>query len=265
MPLTARQIEFWEANSYLSLEGLFAGIATELSTWVDEVASWTEGSGRWLTFHEMHHPENLSRIENFLPDHADLDSVLRGPELIGIIGELMDEPALIYKDRINFKYPRGGAHAAHQDGVAYESGGKKHFSIHSAPFVSALISIDHATIGNGCLQVAADWPTTYSRILPLECPYPEFPNFSKITAAEEDALTWIPLETSPGDVILFTERLPHRSSENDSTKSRRILYGVYNPASAGDMREQYYNEKRLAPNDPRYMIGNPHAPSVPRS
>jgi len=52
--------------------------------------------------------------------------------------------------------------------------------------------------------------------------------------------------------------LPHRSQKNNSNKTRRILYGVYNPLSEGDKRESYFSRRKLNLNDPQYMIGNPH-------
>jgi ectoine hydroxylase-related dioxygenase (phytanoyl-CoA dioxygenase family) len=67
------------------------------------------------------------------------------------------------------------------------------------------------------------------------------------------------IETKPGDVIIFTERLPHRSTLNQTNESRRIIYGVYNPAIEGDKRAKYYDDKRQNINDARYLVGNPHA------
>lgn len=94
----------------------------------------------------------------------------------------------------------------------------------------------------------------------MEAPITDKPYYVKMAQIVEDSLDWIKIPTMPGDMIVFTERLPHRSAPNTSDKSRTILYGVYNPASKGDFREKYYADKRANPNDPRYMVGNPHAP-----
>lgn len=42
--------------------------------------------------------------------------------MTAVVSSLMGEKAVLYKDPINFKLLGGGAHAAHQDGVACESG-----------------------------------------------------------------------------------------------------------------------------------------------
>lgn len=135
------------------------------------------------------------------------------------------------------------------------------FKDDTAPYISILIGIDPATVENGCFEVAENWPVDNLDILPMESPYPDNPNFSKIAQKYENEIDWKQLETSPGDVILFTERLPHRSKTNRSSKSRRILYGVYNPVSEGDNRQKYFDDKRKNINDARYMVGNPHAPT----
>jgi len=210
----------------------------------------------------MDGPSQLSRIENLVPYHSGLAQVLQSGPLVEVISDLMGERAVLYKDRINFKLPGGGAHAAHQDGVAYESGNLATFRPDVTPYVSVLISVDRATLENACLQLVPNWPLIKLEILRMERPFPEHPTFSKIAQSVEDRLEWLPIETDPGDVLLFTERLPHRSTANRSAKPRRILYGVYNPISEGDRREQYFEEKRHNINDARYMVGNPHAPTL---
>ncbi len=261
MKLTIEQKKFWEQHSYIVFKGLFADKVQDISKWIGEISSWPEDMSKWLSFYEMNDPTKLSRIENFIPYHPHLASIINGEEVLSIVEELMLEKPVLYKERINFKPPRGGAHAAHQDGVAYESGALGQFDQDIVPYISVLISVDAATKSNGCFEVVEPWDIQNMNILPMEKPYAHAPNFSKIAQSVEDDLNWIQLETQPGDVIFFTERLPHRSKPNNSKKSRRILYGVYNPVKEGDKREKYYADKRSNINDARYMVGNPHAPS----
>lgn len=259
--LSTDQLKFWKENSYLVFKGLLADQIGEVSGWVDEILQWPEDMSKWMTFYEMNDPEKVSRVENFVPYHKGVGSTLLNEELRGTVSQLMGEEAILYKDRINFKPSGGGAHSAHQDGVAYESGALAEFDKETSPYISILVGIDGADSHNGCFEVVSNWPLSNYSILPMENPDPEHPNFSKITQKAEDSLDWIQIDTDPGDVILFTERLPHRSGTNNSNDRRRILYGVFNPISEGDKREKYYEDKRKNLNDARYMIGNPHAPS----
>ena len=70
----------------------------------------------------MHHREQtslgdvqLSRTENFVPFHADMRRLLTEGTLIEAVGQLMGQPAVLYKEKINYKHPGGGGYAAHQD------------------------------------------------------------------------------------------------------------------------------------------------------
>ena len=236
-----------------------------MAGWLDEIAQWPVDLTRWLTFFEYRSPSTLSRIENVVPFHQGIKSVLEDPALVEILGELMGEPALLYKDRVNFKPPSGGPHEAHQDGVAFEVGQRSQFGSADAQYLSVLIAVDLATVGNGCLEIAVGWPLDRIEILPMEFPDQARPNYSTMSQESEDQLNWRPIEAEPGDVLIFTERLPHRSRGNTSTSSRRILYGVYSPSSEGDRRSQYFDEKRRNINHARYMIGNPHAAIEPMS
>ena len=256
---TQQQIRFWKENSYLLLPGFCSDRRNQLSQWVGEIGSWPKDSFQWMSFYERDNISQLSRIENFIQYHPKIADVIIGDMTIDLISRLMGEPALLYKERINFKYPGGGAHEAHQDGVAYEKGGGQQFDPHVVPYISILISVDHATPENGCLEVVPNWNLDRLDILPMEAPISYMPQYTKIAQDVEDALEWIKIPTEPGDVILFTERLPHRSAANASRQTRRVVYGVYNPQSEGDLRDAYYQRKRENLDDPRYLVGNPHA------
>jgi hypothetical protein len=64
-----------------------------------------------------------------------------------------------------------------------------------------------------------------------------------ITAEAEAAMQFLPVQCSPGDVLLFSGYLPHRSGPNRTDKSRRAMFITYNPSSDGTFHEQYYAAK----------------------
>ena len=51
------------------------------------------------------------------------------------------------------------------------------------------------------------------------------------------------MPVEPGDAVLFTSFLPHRSGPNRSVTPRRLIYAVYNAAAEGDLRADYYRQK----------------------
>ena len=218
----------WKDNNYLKISGLFSDEeVAALQGWVKDIEGWKPTHDKW-----MHHFEatpdgtRLSRSENFVPYHAGLKQLLTGGKVLDVVSELMGEPAVLYKEKINYKYPGGGGYAAHQDAPAYEF-----VKFH----ITCLISVDAATPENGCLSFS---PGQYEKgFIALD---------EKGCIAEEVAseMEWVEVPTEPGDILLFGSYIPHKSGENRSNQPRRIVYVTYNALSEGDWRERYYEDKR---------------------
>jgi len=258
--LSEDETNHWRKNSFIKMENIFSDHIDDLTSFVDEISEWkTDNGGDWMKFYEYEEPTKLSRVENFLPYHQQFSYFISSPSILSIVEQLLGQSGLVYKDRINFKYPGSGPHEAHQDGVAFEYNGKTKFEDSSIPYISMLLAIDPAIVENGALEVPLNWDLDNLDILPMECPYPDRPNYSKIKKDVEESLVWVPQEMNPGDIFFFTERLPHRSKPNNSNLSRRLVYIVFSPVSDGDKRTSYFDAKRNDPNNPRFLIGNPHA------
>jgi ectoine hydroxylase-related dioxygenase (phytanoyl-CoA dioxygenase family) len=101
-------------------------------------------------------------------------------------------------------------------------------------FLSCMVSIDAATIENGCLQVSS------GRFVKNEIPLTEQ---GIIESEAEDNMTFQYVTCVPGDIVLFDGYLPHRSHTNTSTTQRRAVFLTYNPASEGDHHGPYYAAK----------------------
>ena len=220
----------WKDSNYLKISGLFSDEeVAALQQWVKDIEGWKPTHDKW-----MHHFEatpdgtRLSRSENFVPYHAGMKKTLTGGKVLEVVSELMGEPAVLYKEKINYKYPGGGGYAAHQDAPAYEF-----VKFH----ITCLISVDAATPENGCLSFS---PGQYEKgFIALD---------EKGCIAEEVAseMEWVEVPTEPGDILLFGSYIPHKSGENRSNQPRRIVYVTYNALSEGDWRERYYEDKRQA-------------------
>ena len=224
------QRDTWETNGYLRISGFFSDSeVAALRRWVAEIESWEQDPQRW-----MHHYESvsdgtrLSRTENFVPYHEGMKSTLTAGKVTDAISELMGGPAALYKEKINYKYPGGGGYAPHQDAPAYEF-----VSNHT----TCLISIDEATAENGCLYFS---PGRHREgMIALDADGCIAPDVAK-------GMDWVAAPTQPGDVLLFSSYIPHKSDANGSNLPRRIIYAVYNSLSEGDWRDKYYEDKRQA-------------------
>src|SRR5262249_16454053 len=98
-------------------------------------------------------------------------------------------------------------------------------------FLTAMVSIDPSTVGNGCLEIA---PGRHKEGLLGE----------EWRPLEADGLALAPVQTDPGDVIFFDSFVPHASAPNRTAAPRRILYVTYSRASDGDHRARYFADKR---------------------
>lgn len=222
--LGPQQLDEWRAQGWVRLPGFVADEIAAVASWVDEVSGWApNGPG-------LHHLEAtrqgpvLARSERFVDDHDRLDGFVRRGRVASVVAGLLGEPAVLFKEKVNYKHPGGGGFAPHQDATAYR------FVDHH---VSALVAIDPATADSGCLWFA---PGHDQGQLATDVR-------GRIEEAVAALLPWEPVELEPGDVVLFDSYAPHRSGTNGSTRSRWALYLTYNAVSRGDHRQLYYEDK----------------------
>jgi hypothetical protein len=231
--LSPEQLAFWETNGYLKISGFFSeDQKKELSAWVDDLENRPETAGKWMKYFE--YPEHsagqrlLCRVENFLQFHEGFDALLRGEAIIGMLSELMGEPAVLFKEKVNFKLPGGNGFLAHQDAPAFTSFDQTYH-------ITMMVSVDASNPENGCLEMVPGW---HDRGM-----LPQNPD-GTLSPEFVETLTWEPLPTEVGDIVFFDSYIPHRSHANRSERPRRALYITYNRASEGSYREEYYRRKR---------------------
>ena len=117
-----------------------------VAAWVDEVAAWPD-DGPWLHHRELTDAgPQLCRTENFVPFHEGLRALLTTGPMLATASALIGEPAVLYKEKINYKLPGGAGYAPHQDAPAY-----RFVETH----VSCMVAVDDALIDNGCLEVVS--------------------------------------------------------------------------------------------------------------
>ncbi len=194
--------------------------------WVSEVAAWPQDDGEWL-----HHLEltdtgpQLCRTENFVPFHADLRALLTTGPMLETASALLGEPAVLYKEKINYKLSGGAGYSPHQDAPAYRF---------VATHVSCMVAVDDALVDNGCLEVVSGH---HQDLLPVD-------EVGCIRSEVVASLTWVPVEVKAGETLWFHSRTPHRSGPNLGPTPRRALYPTYNALAEGDLRAAYYKQKR---------------------
>ena len=186
MQLDDEQREAWRRDGYLVLRGaLDDARVAEIAAWIDEVEGWADDGGPGLHhFEQTDDGPTIARSEDLIGHHAGLRSLLTEGLLVDVTGQLFGEPALLYKEKVNYKQPGGGGFAPHQDAPAYR------FVDHH---ISVMVPLDPATEASGCLWVAHGHERG---LLPME----GLRGLSDDVVAELD---WQPVELEPGDLLWF--------------------------------------------------------------
>ena len=228
---TDAEIAAMRRDGYLVVRGFYDAAETEaLVRRTGEIAAAPEVVGGQMVYGEDSLLERgrrvVQRIEDFCPHHSAMDGIARSGALSRWLSMLMGGEMVLFKDKINFKYPGGDGFKAHQDQQAG-------WTVYAPIFVTALVTIDPATIANGCLEIATA-PRVHGLI------------GAEWTPLSEDALGLQPVPTEPGDVIFFDSFVPHASKPNLTDTQRRVLYLTYNRLDQGDHRRRYFDEKRAA-------------------
>jgi ectoine hydroxylase-related dioxygenase (phytanoyl-CoA dioxygenase family) len=223
-------------DGWVAAPGFFAPEKlAEIDRFAQETEALPEVPGAQMVYREPSlldpNARVIQRIEDFCRHHSGFDALIRGGRLQRAVEHLLGGPAVLFKDKINFKMPGGEGFAPHQDQQAG-------WSAYAPLFVTAMVAIDAATSDNGCLEIAT--PSRQTGLIGRE--------WAPLTAGEMGAfaLVMAPVPALPGDVLFFDSYVPHASKPNLSGSRRRALYLTYNRASDGDHRARYYADKRLS-------------------
>jgi putative nucleotidyltransferase with HDIG domain len=247
--LSEDEVARFHRQGYLYLTNIFSGEQIDrLRQFATDLADLPETSGKWMKYFEDSEAGErlLCRIENFVQHHDRLGSWISGPRFSGWVSQLMAEPACLFKEKINFKLAGAGGFEPHQDAPAFTTYGHDYH-------ITLMLSFDRSSEENGCLEV-----------VPGEWPNESLPMKPDLTLAEPTvaSLDWQPLPTRPGDIVMFGSYLPHRSGKNLSKDSRRALYATYNRLADGNVRDDYFAEKRrVFPPDVEREPGKTYADS----
>ena len=231
--LSDAQHAHYAARGWVAAPGFFSPAeAAEIAGWTDELTARPEVPGEHMVYWETSLKDPAAkvrqRIEDFCPVHAGFDGLVHG-RLQAASAELLGGPAVLFKDKINFKEPGGAGFEPHQDQQAG-------WSAFAPMFVTALVTIDPSTLENGCLEMA-DAPRVAGLI---------GEEWTPLTPGQMAAFPMTPVPGEPGDVLFFDSYAPHGSAPNLTEAQRRILYLTYNPAADGDHRRRYFADKRAS-------------------
>jgi len=229
--LSRDQLERFHRDGFLVVRSLYSqDEIRQISDWTDELAASPEQPGKIMMYFETSHDTGrriLCRIENFVPFHEGFRQLITARRLSQAVSELLQEPAVLFKDKINFKLPGGDGFREHQD---VQAGWNEFAGLH----VTAMLAIDETNEENGSLEMI---PGMHKGGVLGKM-------WAPLTDADTGHRAYEAVHCKPGDAVFFDSYTPHRSASNRTNSARRVLYITYNRLSEGDSREKYYAAKR---------------------
>ena len=231
--LSAAEREAFERDGFLLVPRLFGPEEIRrISGGIDDLAAGKPRKDEWLVHYEdsllKKGEKLLSRVENFTDFHEGLRSFIYDPRICDRAEEILGEPAVLFKEKINFKMPGGAGFKPHQD---IQPAG---WDAYAEYFISVLIAVDPSTLENGCMELVArrhkeGWLGKRGQFL---------------TPEEIAGMKFEKYPMAPGDALFFDCFVPHQSGPNFTDRPRRNLYLTFNRRSEGDQRKRYFSAWR---------------------
>lgn len=162
----------------------------------------------------------INRIEYFVNFSSFFKQLSLDKKIINLIKREIGYDVVLFKDKINFKYPGGEGFEPHQD-ITAGWGRYSNFQI------SVAIPLTSTNIENGAIEFGS-------------------PITKMINNYHEDIdveLDYTIAQTKIGDILLFDSYVPHKSGSNNSKLPRPILFYTYTLSEHGDFYEKYHYDK----------------------
>jgi Phytanoyl-CoA dioxygenase (PhyH) len=197
--------------------------ADSLRDWSRDIEAWPSGSHVWGHYAESTPlGPRICRTENVSVCHAGIATLVSGV-LQACAEAALGEPAVAFKDKLNYKQPGGAGYSTHQDLVAYPGVER---------VVSILVAIDDCRVESGCLWLA----NGVREVLPVD-------GRGVVRADIASSLDWFPAELTAGDAVRIDGLAPHYSEANNTGAARRVFIASYAPKAENYDRERYYRER----------------------
>jgi hypothetical protein len=225
-------------------EGDCARIAADCEDLVQRLTAAQHGPKRVVGSYMFEMRRDLETMVKWEPDFPEL---LQGVEFFAHLSEplrrwgldpRMVEPArdlvgqddvVPFTEKLNLKRARqGGEYILHQDFPYWNA-----VTPVANRLATAMVCLDEATTGNGCLQVA---PGSHRSGVQTQRKVEGF-GAMEMDPDAFDMNRLVPVEVEAGSVIFFGPFLVHRSLNNRSDLDRRALLYTYQPAGNPHSRE----------------------------
>ena len=165
-----------------------------------------------------------------------------------LLKKIFQKKYSIFKDKLNIKPPGAEGFFAHYDGIfKFKNKNNKKLNgwyEYSDNFINILLAINVCNKKNGTIELAKASNGNFYDLL-KNTNNDGTPNLKK---SYEARLNFKLITLKVGDILIFSNKCPHRSKKNRSNRNRKILYYTYTNNSSKDLYKKYFLDKVLSKN-----------------
>jgi len=150
MPLTEKQMRAFNDIGFTVVKGLFSpDEMVEISAWANGLRDKQPSPGEEAKYYEVSPITGdnlLVRIENVIGDHnRAVSDMLISDKTKECLAQLLGEPPVLFKEKINYKLPGCRADKLHQDQAAG-------WNAYGKFYITMAIAVDENRLENGALS-----------------------------------------------------------------------------------------------------------------
>lgn len=238
-PLSSDQVEFYHVEGYLHLPGVFsadrvARFDVECERLLNENPDADDDNLRAQSRPSDHGGTAFDRFDPIIDISPVFEAAARDHALLALVGQLFDDEAFLFKDKLIFKRPGTHGYRVHQDYTYWCE-----LPCPAEAMLSVLVAIDASDAEKGALEIIPRMH--HAHLGPAEKPHDIFdPNSGLLSDSQIAGRDSVLPPLNAGDILVFHSLAPHRSGVNRASTSRRSLYFSYNAGKHGDLYETYY-------------------------
>ena len=200
---------------------------------------------------------HLRRIEKITNYNKNIKDIAKSEKIKKILKLLTNGKQTLFKDKLNFKLPKGDGFLPHFDGHFYwrdkDNKLQKGWKKYSNQFTNIAVPLENSNIKNGCLYIAPKKDTDRLGLNWKSITQSLITNTPNIKKKDLKKFNFLPFDVKEGDVIIFNWLCAHYSPKNKSNKSRMLIYLTYcSNSKIKNLRDSYYFDKKYSLNSRNY-------------
>ena len=187
--------------------------------------------------------KSLRRIEKLSNNSKDFYEILNNDKLKKIFTKITKKKHYLFKDKLNFKYPKSEGFGHHIDGhwFWYRKNSKKEkgWTRYGNSFLNVVIPLENVFLKNGCLYLSSKKNTLDM----LGNSWDKITNsLNKNKNILKSKFVYKSYPLTIGDLLIFDWKVSHYSKKNLSEKSRMIIYATFSDKK--NQMTKYYADKQ---------------------